>query len=78
MLKTRASKIFDCLKSLIIKIYVQLKIFDLQRVSRKVTYMHRDLTKKIFFIDLQVWFRESKRRVVNDDENLREESERDN
>ncbi len=48
MFKTRVLKIFDCLKSLIIKIHVQSEIFDLQRVLRKVNYMHRDLTKIIF------------------------------
>ncbi len=47
MLKTRALKIFDCLKSLIIKIHVQSKIFDLQRVLKKVNHMHRDLTEII-------------------------------
>jgi hypothetical protein len=48
MLKTRVLKIFDCLKSLIIKIHVQSKIFDLQRVLKKINYMHRDLTEIIF------------------------------
>ncbi len=47
MLKTRALKIFDCLKSLIIKIHVQSEIFDLQRVLKKINHMHRDLTKII-------------------------------
>jgi prefoldin subunit 5 len=47
MLKTRVLKIFDCLKSLIIKIHVQSEIFDLQRVLKEVNYMHRDLTEII-------------------------------
>ncbi len=50
MLKTRVLKIFDCLKSLIIKIHVQSKIFDLQRVLNEINHMHRDLTKIIFFL----------------------------
>ncbi len=50
MLKTRVLKIFDCLKSLIIKIHVQSKVFDLQRVLKKVNYMHRDLIEIIFFL----------------------------
>jgi hypothetical protein len=48
MLKTRVLKIFDCLKSLIIKFHVQSEIFDLQRVLKKVNHMHRDLTEIIF------------------------------
>jgi uncharacterized membrane protein YbjE (DUF340 family) len=47
MLKTRVLKVFDCLKSLIIKIHVQSEIFDLQRVLKKINYMHRDLTEII-------------------------------
>ncbi len=47
MLKTRALKIFDCLKNLIIKIHVQSEVFDLQRVLRKINHMHRDLTEII-------------------------------
>ncbi len=52
MLKTRVLKIFDCLKSLIVKIHVQSKIFDLQRVLRKINYLHRDLTKIIFSLSI--------------------------
>jgi hypothetical protein len=52
MLKTRVLKIFDCLKNLIIKIHVQSKIFDLQRVLRKINHMHRNLTKIIFFLSI--------------------------
>jgi hypothetical protein len=52
MLKTRVLKIFDCLKSLIIKIHVQSEIFDLQRVLRKVNHMHRDLTEIIFSLSI--------------------------
>ncbi len=52
MLKTRVLKIFDCLKSLIIKIHVQSKIFDLQRVLKKINHMHRDLTEIIFFLSI--------------------------
>jgi ribosome biogenesis GTPase A len=48
MLKTRVLKIFDCLKILIIKIHVQSKISNLQRVLKKINHMHRDLTKIIF------------------------------
>jgi hypothetical protein len=78
MLKTRTLKIFDCLKNLIIKIHVQSKILDFQRVLKEINYMHRDLTKINFFVDSQVWFCESERRIVSDDENLREEFEHDN
>jgi GTPase involved in cell partitioning and DNA repair len=52
MLKTRVLKIFDCLKSLIIKIHVQSEIFDLQRVLEKVNHMHRDLTEIIFSLTI--------------------------
>jgi hypothetical protein len=52
MLKTRVLKIFDCLKSLIIKIHVQSEIFDLQRVLREINHMYRDLTKIIFFLSM--------------------------
>jgi hypothetical protein len=52
MFKTRVLKIFDCLKSLIIKIHVQSKIFDLQRVLKKVNHMHRDLTEIIFSLTI--------------------------
>jgi hypothetical protein len=52
MLKTRVLKIFDCLKSLIIKIHVQSKVFDLQRVLKKINHMHRDLTKIISFLSI--------------------------
>jgi hypothetical protein len=52
MLKTRVLKIFDCLKSLIIKIHVQSEIFDLQRVLKKINHMHRDLTEIIFFLTI--------------------------
>ncbi len=54
MLKTRTLKIFDCLKNLIIKIHVQSKILDFQRVLKEINYMHRDLTKINFFVDSQV------------------------
>jgi hypothetical protein len=50
MFKIRVLKIFDCLKNLIVKIHVQSKIFNLQRVLKKINYMHRDLTKIIFFL----------------------------
>ncbi len=52
MFKTRVLKIFDCLKSLIIKIHVQSEIFDLQRVLREINHMHRDLTEIIFFLTI--------------------------
>jgi hypothetical protein len=52
MFKTRVLKIFDCLKSLIIKIHVQSKVFDLQRVLKEINYMHRDLTEIIFFLSI--------------------------
>ncbi len=52
MLKTRVLKIFDCLKSLIIKIHVQSEIFDLQRVLREINHMHRDLTEIIFSLSI--------------------------
>jgi uncharacterized membrane protein YbjE (DUF340 family) len=52
MLKTRVLKIFDCLKSLIIKIHVQSKIFDLQRVLKEINHMHRDLIEIIFFLSI--------------------------
>ncbi len=52
MLKTRVLKIFDCLKNLIIKIHVQSKIFDLQRVLNEINHMHRDLTKIIFSLSI--------------------------
>jgi hypothetical protein len=52
MFKTRVLKIFDCLKSLIIKIHVQSKIFDLQRMLRKINYMHRDSIEIIFSLSI--------------------------
>jgi ribosome biogenesis GTPase A len=52
MLKTRVLKIFDCLKSLIIKLHVQSKIFDLQRVLKKINHMHRDLTEIILSLSI--------------------------
>ncbi len=52
ILKTRVLKIFDCLKNLIVKLHVQSKIFDLQRVLKKINYMHQDLTKIIFFLSI--------------------------
>ncbi len=52
MLKTRVLKIFDCLKSLIIKLHVQSKIFDLQRVLKEINHMHRDLTEIILFLSI--------------------------
>jgi GTPase involved in cell partitioning and DNA repair len=52
MLKTRVLKIFDCLKSLIIKIHVQSEVFDLQRVLREVNHMHRDLAEIIFSLSI--------------------------
>ncbi len=48
MLKTRALKIFDCLKILTVKMHVQSKISDLQRMRKEINHMHRDLTKIIF------------------------------
>jgi uncharacterized membrane protein YbjE (DUF340 family) len=52
MFKTRVLKIFDCLKSLIIKIHVQSEVFDLQRVLREINHMHRNLTEIIFFLSI--------------------------
>ncbi len=52
MFKTRVLKIFDCLKSLTIKLHVQSEIFDLQRVLREINYIHRNLTKIIFSLSI--------------------------
>ncbi len=52
MFKTRVLKIFDCLKSLIIKIHVQSEVFNLLRVLKKINYMHRNLIEIIFFLSI--------------------------
>jgi hypothetical protein len=78
MLKTRVLKIFDCLKNLIIKIHVQSEVFDLQRVLKKVNHMHRDLAEIIFSLSTFKSDSASQKKKTdrNDDESLREESER--
>jgi hypothetical protein len=50
---------------------------SLARVEKNQLHASRFDKNHFFFVDFQIWFCKSKRRIDNDDENLREEYERD-